>query len=209
MPVIVLTADPPGSSQAGLYVERALGVAERRSRLSRVSRVDGRQFSQLTAEQVGAPAALIVLGTRTFDRQGREAVAAYLKNGGRVCSRWGRTSTSRRFADTIGTDPGVERELTPASGAVTLIAVDARHPIFRPFLSPTGALGDVHVEQYRRIEVIRAGRTVLATIFRRGGGAHRADRRHAGGCWCLPLIWTIAGIDFRSTPRSCRLRWKR
>ena len=34
-------------------------------------------------------------------------------------------------------------------------------PIFRPFLNPTGALGDVYVEHYRRLND-QDGRTVLA-----------------------------------------------
>jgi hypothetical protein len=44
---------------------------------------------------------------------------------------------------------------------VTLVAVDGRHPIFRPFLNPSGALGDVYVEQYRRLND-QDGRSVLA-----------------------------------------------
>ena len=42
----------------------------------------------------------------------------------------------------------------------TMIASDGRHPIFRPFLNPSGALGDVQVEQHRRL--INQEETVLA-----------------------------------------------
>ena len=91
---------------------------------------------------------MIVLGTRTLDRKGRDTVATYLKNGGRVLLSLGPDVDVDTLDDTFGIDLGVGREVAPVSGAtVTLIAVDARHPIFRPFLSPTGALGDVHVEQ--------------------------------------------------------------
>ena len=49
-----------------------------------------------------------------------------------------------------------------------MIANDGRHPIFRPFLNPSGALGDVQVEQHRRLND-HADRTVLARFS--GGDA--------------------------------------
>ena len=49
-----------------------------------------------------------------------------------------------------------------------MIASDGRHPIFRPFLNPSGALGDVQVEQHRRLND-QADRTVLARFS--GGDA--------------------------------------
>jgi hypothetical protein len=66
------------------------------------------------------------------------------------------------LADTVGVDLGVDPRPVAAEGkTVTLIAVDGRHPVFRPFLNPTGALGDVYIEQYRRLND-QQGRTVLA-----------------------------------------------
>ncbi len=50
----------------------------------------------------------------------------------------------------------------------TMVASDGRHPIFRPFLNPSGALGDVQVEQHRRLNDQR-DRTVLARFS--GGDA--------------------------------------
>jgi hypothetical protein len=58
-------------------------------------------------------------------------------------------------------DLGIERGDAGSAGTVTLVAVDARHPIFRPFSSPTGALGDVYVGQHRRLKD-QKDRTVLA-----------------------------------------------
>ena len=49
-----------------------------------------------------------------------------------------------------------------------MIANDGRHPIFRPFLNPSGALGDVQVEQHRRLND-QDDRTVLARFS--GGDA--------------------------------------
>lgn len=50
----------------------------------------------------------------------------------------------------------------------TMVATDGRHPIFRPFLNPAGALGDVQVDQYRRLND-QADRVVLARFS--GGDA--------------------------------------
>src|SRR6266540_233573 len=77
VPVIVLTAESPGSSRTGIYVERALGVANEGAGYQ-ARAVDGRQFSAMSAQELDSPAALVILGTRTLDRKGRETVASYL-----------------------------------------------------------------------------------------------------------------------------------
>ena len=160
VPIIVLTAGSPDSSREGLYIERALGVAGDGTAFH-TRPMDGRQFSALKPEEFGEPAAIVVLGTRSLDRQGRDAIAAYLKNGGRVLLTLGPGIDFDTLNDTIGVDLGVARDPATQGGTVTLVAVDARHPIFRPFSSPTGALGDVYVEQYRRLND-QTDRTVLA-----------------------------------------------
>lgn len=160
VPIIVLTADSPSSSREGLYIERALGVAGDGTAFH-VRTMDGRQFSALEPEEFGEPAAIVVLGTRTLDRQGRDAIAAYLKNGGRVLLTLGPGIDFDTLNDTMGVNVDVSRDPAKESGTVTLVAVDARHPIFRPFSNPTGALGDVYVEQYRRLNDQKE-RTVLA-----------------------------------------------
>jgi hypothetical protein len=161
VPIIVLTADPPASSREGLYIERALGVAADGTAFH-VRAMDGAQFSSLTADDFGEPAAIVVLGTRSLDRKGRDAIVGYLKNGGRVLLSLGPGIDFDTLNDTFGVELGVQRDAPAAKGeTVTLVAVDARHPIFRPFLSPSGALGDVYVEQYRRL-TDQKDRTVLA-----------------------------------------------
>jgi Aerotolerance regulator N-terminal/von Willebrand factor type A domain len=161
VPIFVITADPPGSSNAGLYLERALSVADE-GRAFTVTALDGRAFSALSQEQFGTPGALIVLGTSTLDRKGREMVAAFLRDGGRVLLTLGPDIDLATLSDTVGTHVDVDPQITQTtSRTVTLIATDGRHPIFRPFSSPTGALGDVYMEQYRRLND-QSGRTVLA-----------------------------------------------
>jgi hypothetical protein len=161
VPVIVLTADSPDTSREGIYVERALGVAG--SGIAyHVRTMDGRQFGALKPEEFGDPAAIVVLGTRSLERQSRQTIASYLKKGGRVLLALGPGIDFDTLTDTVGVDLGVDRA-TPSTQAqtVTLVAVDARHPIFRPFSSPTGALGDVYFEQYKRLND-QTERTVLA-----------------------------------------------
>ena len=48
------------------------------------------------------------------------------------------------------------------------MAVDTRHPVFRPFNSPTSALGDVYIERYRRLN-FEGGQQ--ATVLARFAGA--------------------------------------
>jgi hypothetical protein len=159
VPILVVTSDSPATSRAGLYVERALGVATEGAGFH-VRAIDGGQFSSLKVDEFGDPAAIILLGTRTLDRTGRDRIAAYLKGGGRILLTLGPDIDLDTLNDTLGVDVGVESE-AKGGATVTLVAVDARHPIFRPFLNPSGALGDVYVEQYRRLKD-QNDRTVLA-----------------------------------------------
>ncbi len=161
VPVLIITSEPPASSNAGLYVERALSVADDgRAFASRV--LDGRAFSALSRQQFGEPGALIVLATNTLDRSGRAMIAGFLREGGRVLLTLGPDLDLDTLSDTVGTPVDVDPKVAETSGrSVTLIAVDGRHPIFRPFLNPTGALGDVYVERYRHLND-QNGRAVLA-----------------------------------------------
>lgn len=151
--VFVVTAAPPESSDAGLYVERALLVADDGKAFEpRV--VDGRSLTQSATGQFSDAAAVILLGTSTLDRAGRERIASYLKAGGRVLLTLGPDVDVGTLSETVGTTLAIAAEATVLSArTVTLVAADTRHPIFRPFSSPTGALGDVYVEQYRRLNV--------------------------------------------------------
>lgn len=162
IPVAVITSDPTGL-MGGLYVERALGVASN-DRGFRVTVADGQAFSQWPAAEVGEQAALVVLATRTLDRQGRQAIAGYLDGGGQVLLTLGPDIDVATLRDVIGMDPAVDdKPIEVGAGASTFVTADARHPVFRPFLSPSGALGDVRMEQYRRLKD-QAGRNVLARL---------------------------------------------
>lgn len=174
VPLTVITADP-ASAKSGLYVERALETADGRG--FRIEVVDGRAFSKWPPERVAEQAAFVVLGTHTLEREGRDLLRGYLDRGGHVLLTLGPDVDVATLRDVLGFDPGVVDEpVTVEGGRATLVASDARHPIFRPFLSPSGALGDVSIEQYRRLKD-QAGRSVLARF---SGGAPALTEQAAG-----------------------------
>jgi hypothetical protein len=165
VPVAIVVADPTGQT-GGLYLERALEVADG-GREFEVHVADGRAFSAWPAAEVQRQGAVFVLGTRTLDRSGRERLRGYLAGGGRVFLTLGPDVDAGTLADVIGVPIAFAASPVRTPGA-TLVASDGRHPIFRPFLNPSGALGDVQVDQHRRLKD-HADRTVLARFS--GGDA--------------------------------------
>lgn len=157
-PIAVIVADPTGAT-GGLYLERALNVAGG-GREFRIDVLDGRELSKWADDDLRRRAAVFVLGTRTLDRAGREMLRTYISRGGHVFVALGPDVDPGTLNDSIGVSLSLPAEPVKTPGA-TLVASDGRHPIFRPFLNPSGALGDVQVEQYRRLNE-QQDRTVLA-----------------------------------------------
>jgi hypothetical protein len=161
IPLFVVTAAPPGSSNAGLYVERALSLAGE-GRTFDVRTIDGRAFAGVPQADVDSAGGLILLGTSSLEREGRRRIAAFISKGGRVLLTLGPDVDVATLADTVGATVAVDSSPAEPNGrTVTFVAVDTRHPIFRPFLSPTAALGDVYVERFRRLNT-RGAANVLA-----------------------------------------------
>jgi len=165
IPIAVVVADPTGST-GGLYVERALTVAGDGHEFA-VEVRDGREVTKWTDADQSRIAAMFVLGTRTLDRKGRDAISNYLNRGGQVLLAMGPDVDPGTLADVVGAKLSFDEEPVQTAGA-TMIATDSRHPIFRPFLNPSGPLGDVQVEQHRRLKD-QGDRTVLARFS--GGDA--------------------------------------
>ena len=163
--IAALVADPTGAT-GGIYIERALSVADE-GREFAVTVADGRVLSKWTAAEMARHAALVVLGTRTLDRTGRDLVKNYLDGGGPVLLSLGPDVDPGTLGDVVGVDLGLSPAPIRQPGA-TLVASDSRHPIFRPFVVPSGALGDVQIDQHRRLKN-QDGRTVLARLS--GGDA--------------------------------------
>ena len=165
IPIAVVVADPTGST-GGLYVERALTVAGDGHEFD-VDVRDGREVATWNEADRSRIAAMFVLGTRTLDRNGRDAVRNYLNHGGQMLLAMGPDVDPGTLADVLGTKLSFDEAPVRTPGA-TMIASDGRHPIFRPFLNPSGPLGDVQVEQHRRLKD-QGDRTVLARFS--GGDA--------------------------------------
>ena len=177
VPIALIVADPAGMT-GGLYLERALSVA-RRGKEFAITVTDGHALSAWPAERLATQAAVVVMGTRTLDRVGRERLSAYLQGGGHVLLTLGPDADLATLPDVAGGELGVVPAPVRAAGVgAALIPTDARHPIFRPFLNPSGALGDVLVEQYRRLSD-RPGRTVLARFA--GGDTALAEQAAGEG----------------------------
>ncbi len=99
VPVTVVTSEPPGSSNAGLYIERALAVAGRRPGVRRRV-LDGHAFSALTPESSGSRRADRPRHEHARSRRARRASPRICAMAAARSSRSDRISTSSTLADT-------------------------------------------------------------------------------------------------------------
>lgn len=175
IPIGIVVTDPTGAT-GGLYLERALAVAGT-GREFAIDVRDGRDAGRWTQAELSKVGALFVLGTRTLERGGRDLIKNYLAQGGQVLLAMGPDVDLGTLSDVIGARLSFVDEPVRMPGT-TMIASDGRHPIFRPFLNPSGALGDVQVEQYRRLND-QAGRVVLARFT--GGDAALTEQAVGNG----------------------------
>ena len=161
----VIVADPT-ALRGGLYVERALEAASG-GRAFTATVVDGRALSGWTADQLEREHALVILGTRTMERTGRDLVSRYLARGGSVLLSLGPEVDPGTLSGVINNLSGIapDPQAFGNSGA-TLVLGDTRHPIFRLFAEPAAALGDVSFQRYRPVD--ETGKSVLARF---SGGA--------------------------------------
>lgn len=174
--VLVLVSDPT-SSGGGLYVERALGAAGQ-GRAFLVTVLDGRSLSSWVPEQLAREDGIVVLGSRTLDRRGRELVAGYLEAGGSALVAVGPEVDVPTLSDVMGGAAGVEPDVKElGKDGATLVLEDTRHPILRPFATPAAALGDVSFLDYRVVR--EEGRRVLARFA--GGPAALLEEPRAQG----------------------------
>ena len=145
--ILVLVADPSALG-GGLYVERALGAAGG-SHTFDATVVDGRSLSTWTGEQISRQDALVLLGTRSLERRGRELVGGYLARGGSALLVLGPDVDPATLGELLGNlATGIAPAPQPLGGGATLVLGDTRHPVFRPFAMPASALGDVLFERY-------------------------------------------------------------
>lgn len=174
--VLVLTADPPESATTGLYVQRALEAAADTWPM-RVLVEDGRRYSAATTAE--RPDALVVIGTRTLDRRGRERLSSYLRDGGRVLLSLGPDVDVPTLGEALGLNIRLLPEpVTPAADDGAIIPSDRRHPVWRQLAGSRSALGRLPIERYRQV-LDDAGWDVLARFA--GGAVAFAERDVARG----------------------------
>jgi len=153
-PSLLVVSGSGDLSREGFYVRHALATGATPGGGYQIASVSGGQLSGFTDDRLAPHAAVILLSTRSLERRGREALAAYAKNGGGVlvaagpdvdgdvvADVFGSASTLRMMAAT-NTKPE-PRALAPA---------DVRHPIFQPFASNTATLGLVTFQRVARVD---------------------------------------------------------
>jgi Aerotolerance regulator N-terminal/von Willebrand factor type A domain len=173
--VLVLVADPSALG-GGLYVERALGAADA-SQAFAVTVIDGRSLSSWTPDQISREHALMLLGTRTLERRGRELVSGYFSRGGSALLALGPDIDPATLNELMGMSPAVAPDAQALGGGATLVLADTRHPVLRPFAMPAAALGDVMFERYWPVG--DEGRRVLARFS--GGPAALIEQPRPNG----------------------------
>jgi Aerotolerance regulator N-terminal/von Willebrand factor type A domain len=173
--VLVLVADPSALG-GGLYVERALGAADS-SEAFAVTVIDGRSLSSWTPDRLSREQALMLLGTRTLERRGRELVSGYFTKGGSALLALGPDIDPATLHELIGMSPVGAPDAQALGGGATLVLADTRHPVFRPFAMPAAALGDVMFERYWPVS--DEGRRVLARFS--GGPAALLEQPRSNG----------------------------
>jgi hypothetical protein len=172
---LIVTTEVVGSN-AGLYVQRALEAAGGDAPFD-VTIVDGRRFDGRAS--LDGQSVVFLSGTHTLDRNGRDALASYLRAGGPVVLALGPDIDMATLGDTLGVALDVEPDPVAADGGpTTIVPADIRHPAFRPFATPASAFGDIDVERYRRLRREEDWR-VLARFA--GGAVALAERDVGAG----------------------------
>jgi hypothetical protein len=159
-----------GGAESGYYVRRALGAA--------LENVDVRVLaaSKLTAEDLRAQDALVLLSTRGMDRRAREGMAAFVRAGGGLFVAGSAEVEPIVLSTAFGWKPALgatER----AIDSVALSATDVRHPILRPFGALAANLGQVRFDRAWRV-----GEGGWQTVARfTDGSAALLERREGRG----------------------------
>lgn len=171
--VLVVTS----GESSGFFLQRALdaahssGVTAFRARLVAPDQIAGGR-----ADSIAQHRAVILLSTRGLDRPAREAIAAFVKEGGGLFIAASPDVDPEVVASMFGWNAAAfvpAGEVNPAS----LAATDLRHPIFRPFGGLAANLGNVRVTRAWRVD--DAGWHVAARFDH--GAPALLDRSHGAG----------------------------
>ena len=150
--VLVITGSGALSREA-FYVQHAIDAADAEGSVYRLASTSGSQLSSVADAGLNAHAAVLLLSTRGLERRGREALAAYVRDGGGLLIAAGPDVDGDVAADVLGGNQAL-RIVTnaPVSEARTFAPADARHPVFRPFSGGSATLGLVRFQRAAHID---------------------------------------------------------
>ena len=171
--VLVVTS----GEASGFFLQRALEAAQASGAAAfQAQLVTPGQISGGRAESITRNRAVMLLSTRGLDRPAREAMAAFVREGGGLFIAASPDVDPEVVASMFGWKAGAfvpAGEITPA----TLAATDMRHPILRPFGGLAANLGSVRVTRAWRVD--DEGWHVAARFDH--GGPALLDRSHGAG----------------------------
>jgi hypothetical protein len=175
LPRILIVGGGP-ASEAGFYVSRALQADAEEGSAFDVRTVTGTAFAAMTAEEMRAESAIVLLATHGIDRRAAEPLRAFVKGGGGVLAAAAPEVDPAVLSTLLGWDPAIAAREVRGAGA--LVATDLRHPVFRPFGAVAANFGQVSFDRAWRIDTGDDWR-VLARYT--DGSAALAERAGAEG----------------------------
>jgi hypothetical protein len=151
--VLVVTGSGAVSREA-FYVQHALTAGDVDGRSYKVTSTSGSQLSAAGDPGLSAPAAVMLLSTRGLERRGREALAAYVRDGGGLFIAAGPEVDGEVAADVLGGSQALRIVAATSTGGETrrLAPADARHPVFRPFSGGSATLGLVRFQRTAHLD---------------------------------------------------------
>ncbi len=152
-PALLLITGGGELNREAFYLQHALTAGIQTDAGFRVASLSGAQLSAPNAEALAPYAAALLVSTRGLERRGREALAAYGRNGGGLLVAVGPDVDGEVVADVLGDASTLRVETTGVRpGPRALAPVDVRHPIFQAFAANPAVLGLVTFDTVARVD---------------------------------------------------------
>ena len=135
------------------YLQQALMAGSASGRLYRIAAARPAQLGTKDAA-LAANAAVVLLSSRGLEKRGREALAAYVQDGGGVLVAAGADIDGEVAADILGRDAALRIAAIVEAAPIerSLVPVDARHPVFQSFGAQLATLGLIRFRRVARID---------------------------------------------------------
>ena len=158
----------------GIYIARALQSVDGDAGFD-VDERTAASFAGVANDQLSRDASVVLLSTRGLDRKSRDAIAAFVRNGGGLFIAASDDVEPAVLATMMGWQGFSATVRTESAGALT--PTDMRHPIFRPFGALAVNLGE---GQFDRTWTVRANGWDVLARFTNGAPA-LMERREGRG----------------------------